>query len=195
MRIYELLNPKKEYLKGKKAFIFDMDGTLVESMKYWNRSEENGVSDYPTPEAYITDKYDVDIEPKPYAIELLTLLHENNIPVCIASDTPIRISKGLFKRHDLLSLIDFYIDSEDVGTYKHDSPRIFLEAATRLGYAPEECVIFEDRLRYCKHAKAEGFAVVGVFDEESRDDTPEMQHVCDDYVYSLSKMMKSQFSF
>lgn len=195
MTIYELLNPKKEYLKGKKAFIFDMDGTLVESMHYWNQSEKHGIDNYPTPEAYIIDKYDKDIEPKVNAIEFLTLLHENGIPVCIASDTPMYISKGLFERHNLLSLIDFYIGSDDVGTYKQKSAKIFLEAAKKLGFPPEECVIFEDRITYCKRAKAEGFCVVGVFDEESRDDTLEMQHICDDYVYNLGKLMKNQILF
>ena len=195
MSVYELLNPKKEYFKNIKAFIFDMDGTLVSSMHFWNRSEEHGVDDYPSPEEYIIDKYNKHVEPKANAVELLTLLHENGIPVCIASDTPLYISKGLFERHDLLSLIDFYIGSDDVGTYKAKSPKIFLEAAKRLGFPPEECVIFEDRISYCKRAKAEGFHVVGVFDEESRDDTLEMQHICDDYVYNLGKLMKNQFLF
>ncbi len=172
-----------------------MDGTLIESMKYWNHPKKYGSDSYPSFLDFIKDKYAHDIEPKPHCMELLQLLHDNGIPVCIASDTAKSIAEGFFKRHDLPSLIDFYIGSDDVGTFKAESPKIFLEAAKKLGFPPEECVIFEDRVQYCRSALECGFSVVGVFDEDCRNDVLEMQHICTDYVYDLGKLLKSSSPF
>ena len=66
MTIYELLNPEKEYLKGKKAFIFDMDGTLIDSMAYWrkNATDNDEISKYKSFLHYLLEKYNTVIEPK-----------------------------------------------------------------------------------------------------------------------------------
>lgn len=186
----QIFDSKKECFKNKKGFIFDMDGTLIDSMKYWYQRAGNDMSPYPSYREYMTEKYNTVIEPKPHALELLTLIKENGIPLCIASDTPIKLSGGFLKRSGFDRVIDFYISSEDVGAHKIDSPKIFFAAAEKMGLTPAECVIFEDRIDYIRQVKAEGFTVVGVYDEESRDDIFEMKYICDDFVYDLGKLYK-----
>lgn len=193
MTAEQLFNPKKNYFKNKKGLIFDMDGTLIDSMKYWWQKAGDDMSPYPSYREYMTEKYNSVIEPKPYAYELLKLIKENGIPLCIASDTSIKLSGGFLIRSGFDKLIDFYISSEDVGAHKIDSPKVFFAAAERMGLTPADCVIFEDRLEYIKPLKASGFTVVGVYDEESRDDIPELKRICDDFVYDLGSLYKPSF--
>ena len=94
MTLYDVLGTKKEYLKNKKAMIFDFDGTLVDSMCFWRNRRGDDVSQYGTFADYLAVKYSAEVEPKPYAVELLKLLKENGVPACIATETPRFLSKG-----------------------------------------------------------------------------------------------------
>ena len=191
MKIYSLLNPEKEYLKGKKAFIFDMDGTLIDSMKYWRLTAGDDMSKYASHIDYMFEKYNTVIEPKSNALKFLTLLHENAVPVAIASDTPRQLAEGFFKRHkDFDSVLDCYVGSDDVGTYKHLSSEIFLLAAQKLGVPPEECVVFEDNLTSVYSAVNAGMSVVGVFDGENAINEEKIRKVCVDYIFDLGEMLK-----
>ncbi len=189
MKIYSLLNPEKEYLKGKKAFIFDMDGTLIDSMRYWRLTAGDDMSKYASHRDYMFEKYNTCIEPKSNALKLLTVLHEHGVPVGIASDTPRQLAEGFFKRFDFDSVLDCYVGSDDVGTYKHLSSEIFLLTAKKLGVSPEECVVFEDNLTSVYSAVNAGMAVVGVFDGENAINEDKIRKVCVDYIYDLGEML------
>ena len=190
MTIYSLLNPEKEYLKGKKAFIFDMDGTLIDSMMFWRNSVGDDLSQFSSYAEYMLEKYNEVIIPKPNALTLLKLLHDNGIPVGIASDTPRVLAEGFFKRFDFDSVIDCYVGSDAVGTYKHLSSDIFLLAAKKLGVKPEECLVFEDNLTSVESAVNAGMDVVGIFDKENAVNEDKIRAICVDYIYDLSEMMK-----
>ena len=190
MTLYSLLNPKKEYLKGKKAFIFDMDGTLIDSMAFWRDTAGDDLSKYPSFIDYMKEKYDQVILPKSNSLEFLSFLHENSVPVAIASDTPKILAEGFFKRFDFNSVIDYYVGSDDVGTYKHLSSEIFLLAAKKLGVSPEECVVFEDNLTSVQSAVNAGMDVVGIFDRENAINEEQIRKICVDYIYDISEMMK-----
>lgn len=190
MQIHELLNSNKKYLKGKKALIFDMDGTLIDSMSYWCYTAGEDITKYPSQIEYLFEKYNNDILPKKGAMELLSLLHENNIPVCIASDTPRKLSEGFFKRFDFDSVIDFYLGSDDVGVYKSQRPDIYFKAAKKMGVKPEECLVFEDNLSSVLSAATAGFDVVGVYDKENAQNYQRIKTASVDYINDLTEMLK-----
>lgn len=191
MTLYELLNEKKEYLKSKKALIFDMDGTLIDSMAYWRANAGDDMSKYASLIDYLYEKYNTVIEPKEHVTEFLKLLRDNGIPCCIASDTPRRLSEGFFKRHPYFDdLIEFYADSEDVGVYKFDSPKIYEYAAEKLGFTREECLVFEDNMTSVLSAEKAGFDVVGVYDLQNESNTETIKKHCVDYIQDFSEMMK-----
>ncbi len=189
MTLDSILNPKKQYFANAKALIFDFDGTLVDSMHFWRNSQKMAQG-YNSFYEYIIQNYSASVQPKQNAVELLTLLHDNGVPVCIATDTPLVLSHGFFEKYPMDKLVDFYISSADVNATKHNSPAIYHAAAERLGFKPEECIVFEDLMTSAVMAKNAGFPVVGVYDETSKDDLPVMKKLCMDYVYDLGQLMK-----
>ncbi|PKM62873.1 MAG: hypothetical protein CVU97_03145 [Firmicutes bacterium HGW-Firmicutes-21] len=191
MNMYDVFNSTKEYFAGKKAIIFDMDGTLVDSMNYWYSKH---LWSMPTAEERaesMSKKYIVSISPKVYAIELCKALKDAGIPFCIATNTSFAMAEPMLKKYGFDKLYDFYIDCDDVGAPK-TSPDIYYAAAERLGCNIEEIVVFEDMPQSARTAKQAGFCVVGVYDEISKDSIPEMRKMCDDFIYNFLHIMKQK---
>lgn len=82
-------------------------------------------------------------------------------PMAVASGGPAAIVEPSLKAAGLASIFDTVVTFDDVGRAKPE-PDLFLEAARRLGVAPERCLVFEDSLQGIEAAKRAGMDVVDV---------------------------------
>ena len=79
----------KHTLFSKKAFIFDFDGTLVDSMRFWFSEQVRACGGPEEWFAYMKGRYDGEIGFKADAGVFLDEVRRRGIPFCIASHTPL----------------------------------------------------------------------------------------------------------
>jgi HAD superfamily hydrolase (TIGR01509 family) len=87
------------------------------------------------------------------------LLDRLKVPFCVASGGPLeKIRLNLTIAKLLNKFTDNIFSSYEIGSWKPD-PGIFLFAAEKMGYKPNECVVIEDSLAGVKAAQTGGFDV------------------------------------
>lgn len=87
------------------------------------------------------------------------LLEKINVPVGVASSGPVEKIKLNLTTTNLIDYFDDNIFScYEIGSWKPE-PDIYLHAAKKMGFVPEDCVIIEDSLPGVQAAKAGGFNV------------------------------------
>ncbi|NLG53858.1 MAG: HAD family phosphatase [Clostridiales bacterium] len=216
-----------------KGAIFDMDGTVIDSMKIWislgerflqavnitppadldeqirnltlHETAEFLVNELKIPYSvgelerqivgFITDAYFNYIPEKPGIRLLLEYLRENNVRMCVATNTDSPLARPALERLDLMKYFEFIITCSDVKSGK-DKPVIFNEALIRLGTDLPETTVFEDALYAVKTAKSAGFRVIGVYDDTAANDTDEIKSICDAYIRDYTddlELFKKEF--
>lgn len=169
-------------LSGKKACIFDMDGTLLDSMEYWRMCPDEVLRGEMTFEQFMKRQYDTVIRPKPNAVEFLQYLSATGIPFCIATHTKRELAADLLQRLGVDRLLAFYVDAFELQTSKAREGRIYDECARRLGFGKEDIAVFEDHLPAIRTAVREGYHVIGVADAVSASDEAEIRSLCDGFL-------------
>ena len=91
----------------------------------------------------VSDSWKTELNPVNGVRELLENL---NIPICVASNgKPIHVHQSL----EMTGLRDFFdgniFSASDVGVPK-PAPDLFLYAARKMGFKPEQCVVIEDSI-------------------------------------------------
>lgn len=86
---------------------------------------------------------------------------QGNTRVALASSSPARLIDEVLARFGIAPRFDAVVSGEAVAHPK-PAPDIFLEAARRLGVAPEHCLVLEDSLAGVTAGHAAGMAVIAV---------------------------------
>ncbi len=208
------------------ALIFDLDGTLLDSMHVWQDQLqkfllEQGLT--PPDElinitktmgtaqaiAYMIDRFHLPLDPavayadflakmalryqndlalKPYVRDFLDHLTARSLPLSIATATPLPLAQAAVKRLGLTACFDHILTVEDVGVGKYD-PAIYLTSASRLGFEPSQCAVFEDSLQALKTAKAAHFYTVAVAEPTALLEKAEIQQVAHRYIESFAELL------
>lgn len=87
------------------------------------------------------------------------LLNKITVPFCVASSGPVEKIKLSLTTTNLIDKFENKIFScYEIGSWKPE-PEIYLYAAKKMGFSPDECVVIEDSEAGIKAAKAGGFKV------------------------------------
>ena len=183
------------------AILFDLDGTLLDSMQMWEDVDRRFLGRYgivPPDDlaeaikplsideaaVYIIRRFSLPLTPdavnaqieeiaaaeyqfhlplKNGATELLACADARDIPYALVTATYRNLAEAALRRLGIFDRFRFILTCSEVGAAK-TSPKIYLDAAARLGAAPQQCLVAEDSLYCIRTAKAAGFATAAVFD-------------------------------
>lgn len=137
--------------------LYDLPIRPEDFLESWMKRFENAIED--------PDQ----IELMPGFLDLLAHLRQKNYKLGIASSTPrhrmqTTLKNGVLPHLDVTALTDIFgalYSGSDV-THTKPDPEIYLKAATTLGVAPKQCVVFEDSGAGILSAKAAGMTAVAV---------------------------------
>jgi beta-phosphoglucomutase len=101
------------------------------------------------------------IAPLPGALEWVYMLHRQGWGQAIASAAPRANVETILDVLHARECFDAIVSAEDVHRGKPD-PEVFLVAATKLGVAPEHCIVVEDAEHGIEAARAAGMKSIGV---------------------------------
>lgn len=95
----------------------------------------------------------------PGTVDFLTEIHKAGYKLALGSAS--KNSGIILEKTDLAHFFDEIVDGNMVTKSKPD-PEVFLKGAELLGFAPDECVVFEDAVAGVEAAKRGGMKAIGI---------------------------------
>ena len=121
-----------------------------------------------------------EVLPKPGVAEFLKRMKKTEISMCIATASDRYQIEAALSRCGMEHVFDAIFTCSEVGHGK-DEPIIFRKAMEHFGADRSSTVVFEDAIHAIETAKADGFAVVAVFDHSEKRQT-EIRDLADCYI-------------
>ncbi|MEU1487765.1 HAD family phosphatase [Streptomyces sp. NPDC005752] len=102
---------------------------------------------------------------------LVERLYGDGVPMAVASGSSRAAIAATLQVTGLEAYLPVYVSAEEVAHGKPE-PDVFLEAARRLGVAPDSCVVLEDAVPGVRAAHAAGMRCVAIPDTDATPDGP-----------------------
>lgn len=186
------------------AALFDMDGTLLDSMGVWAQVDDDffALRNIPVPADYGPSlagksfvqsaeytkqrfqlpesieeivaewnalcqvQYEQHVPLKSGAARYLRLLKRCGVKLAVATALPEHLFLPALRRNGIADLFDAFTSTEETGTNKITGD-VYTLAASKLGVAPEDCIVFEDILEGHLGARAAGMRSCNVYDRHA----------------------------
>lgn len=134
------------------------------------------------------EEYKSKIGLKDGVLEYLNYIKSKDIRIAFATANTTELSEICLKSNKIFNLFDAHAYLHETTSDKCE-PDVYLLACERLGFAPSECIVFEDILPGIKGAKKGGFTVCGVYDCFSQKDEEEIRRNADYYIKSFEELL------
>lgn len=134
------------------------------------------------------DKYLNEIALKPYALELLEYLKNNNIHLALATANDESLYRPCLDRLKITHYFEIISDVNKVKEGK-SSPKLYDSIIEQFGVSKEETIVFEDTVMGLRTAHNAGYITVGVDDLGSRDVEQEKMKYSSIYVFSFKELL------
>lgn len=134
-------------------------------------------------------KYATEVRLKPGAREFLQQLRARGIKAGIATAQERQTLLLALENEGALPLLDVVLTCDEVCSTGKATPKVYWQAARRLGVQPLECLVFEDVLGPAQQAHAGGFGVVGVRDDSPAQDSAALRAEADDFIDSYRELL------
>ena len=190
--------------------IFDMDGTLLDSMGMWRTRASSLALAHgavPPPDldrrvspmsiqegaAYckevcgLTDPVETQVRPKPGLVEFLSVLKMQGVWMYVATATDRPLAEAALRHAGIDGFFRGLVTTREAGVGKKDGPEVYERALRRLRSTKRDTVVFEDALYALRTAKAAGFRTAAVYDP-SEPDQEEMRRLAEYYIVSFEEM-------
>ena len=121
-----------------------------------------------------------EVLPKPGVVAFLKQMKQADIPMCIATASDRYQIEAALNRCGMAHYFDAIFTCSESGHGK-DEPVIFRKAMEHFDADRCSAVVFEDAIHAIRTAKADGFAVVAVFDDSEKHQS-EIRDLADCYI-------------
>ncbi|QIZ78560.1 hexitol phosphatase HxpB [Ferrimonas lipolytica] len=100
-------------------------------------------------------------QPLPGVEQAFAVIKANGLPIALATSSPTQLINATLERLQLTEHFQAICSAEALA-YGKPHPQVYLNAATALGVAPEQCLAIEDSVNGVIAAKAANMAVVAI---------------------------------
>ncbi len=129
---------------------------------------------------YIKERYLAEAQPKNDIIEFLEKLKARGVKMGIATATGEPALEAVLEKFGMLDYFSAIYSTYTVGASKTE-PKVYDVVLEKIGTDKETTWVFEDALYAAKTVKANGYNLVGIFDE-SEENTDELKKISDIYI-------------